>query len=190
MLGLAFARFLRHSGGTGQHAFRAEIGFGQMDAVIAQLIFPDLLRVAHAARFQQIHNAVALAVGLDVAQRDPGIHQRRHASLALVHLLVDGRKTGEDRRDALGLADVGQPDQRRMDFSRGPRKAEIGSTTIVAGLNCSISRFMRARCISNPKRLGRAASNLSSPDFRCFFRSIPTERMFRTIWSGDSSNAK
>ncbi len=75
--------------------------------------------MAHSARFQQVENAVALAVRFDVSQRDPGIHQRRNAAFALAHLLVDRRQTGEDCGDSLGLADVGKPDESRMDFSRG-----------------------------------------------------------------------
>src|SRR6202012_4387792 len=83
---------------------------------------PDLFRMAHAARFEQIEDAIAFAVRFDVAQRYPGVHQRGYAALALAHLIVDRRQAGEHHRDALGLADIGEPDERRMDFSRRAAK--------------------------------------------------------------------
>ncbi len=53
-----------------------------------------------------------------------------------------------------------------------------------------MSRCMRARCISSPYRLGRAASKRSSPASIQLRRSSPTERALRQISCALSSNTK
>src|SRR5579864_8884695 len=59
------ALLLRDARRSRKDARRAEIGVDQFQSVIRQLILADLVRVAHAAGFQDIESAIALAIGLD-----------------------------------------------------------------------------------------------------------------------------
>ena len=68
--------FLRHACGAGEHPVVAQIDIHQVDASVAQDELAHLVGVGHAARFEHVERAVALAVELDVAQQQPGIHQR------------------------------------------------------------------------------------------------------------------
>ena len=108
--------FLRQPGGAGQHARRPEIDVHQFDAAIGQPELAQLVGMGHAAGFQEVHGAVAFASQLDVAQQQPGIHQRRDADIGLL-----GGAAGEARehhRDLVGLEEVDQPHEHRLDLVR------------------------------------------------------------------------
>ncbi len=113
-----FARLLRSARGAGQHAGGADIGVEQQDALVGELVLAQLLGMVHATRLQQADHAVALAVGLDILERDPGVHQRRYAAVVLAHLVAWRRQAGEKCGDPAALADVGQPHQGGVDLER------------------------------------------------------------------------
>src|SRR3954471_15362174 len=54
----AFARLLVPPGRAGEHPFRTEIDVDQLDAVIGEQELADLVRVAHAARIQDVSATV------------------------------------------------------------------------------------------------------------------------------------
>ena len=62
-------------------------------------------------------NAVALAVGRRVGQRNPAVHQRRDAVVRVVHGLVHAREAGEQGGDAMRLdrQDMARPDPCRSE---------------------------------------------------------------------------
>ncbi len=66
----------------------------------------------------------------------------------------------------------------------------IGSTTTIWGLNAETHLWVISRCCSMPPYVERAAWNSSRPLLTHGWRSMPIDRMFRTICLGDSSNAK
>jgi len=105
--------------------------------------------MAHAVGLDDIKCAVALAIGFDLRQLDPYIHQRRQAVRA-VSLHIVGPKACEQGRDATALEQVSIRSRVAWNSVPGPRNAEIGSITTTSGLKLSRSRCMRARCISNP----------------------------------------
>src|SRR5438552_3786145 len=65
-----------------------------------------------------------------------------------------------------------------------------GSTTTTRGFQSSISRCIVTRCASRPRAVGRWACTRNRSRRAQGSRSMPTDRMFRAIWVGDSSKAK
>ncbi len=66
----------------------------------------------------------------------------------------------------------------------------MGSMMTSRGLNARTSRYIVVRWVSRPYILGRLEWITSRPRSTHGCRSMPTDRMFLTIWSGDSSKAK
>ncbi len=66
----------------------------------------------------------------------------------------------------------------------------IGSTTTTPGLKLETHLWVTSRCCSMPPYVGRAAWNCNRPLLTHGLRSMPIERMLRTICFGDSSKAK
>ena len=77
-------RLLHQPRRAGQHAARTDVHIPQFHAVIGQQELADLVRVRHAARFQDVHAAIALAADFDVVQQQPGVDQGRNVKLALL----------------------------------------------------------------------------------------------------------
>src|SRR6266849_2787563 len=62
----------------------------------------------------------------------------------------------------------------------------IGSTTTTSGRRLLTSFCIPARCPSRPVLVGRTAWKCNKPFIIHGSRLMPTERMLRMIWSGDS----
>ena len=74
--GVALGGLLRQASGAGQHPRRADIHVDQLNPVAGEHELPNLIRMGRAPRLQHEKQPVALAVGLDIAQQQPGVHHR------------------------------------------------------------------------------------------------------------------
>ena len=126
--GGAFLRFQRHARRAGEHAVRAEIHVHEVDALVAHHEFAHLVRVRHAARFQHVDCAVALAVELYIAQQQPRIHERGYAELRILRRErcgVASSEAGEERGDLLLLQEINEPHERRLHLRLAAVEREI-----------------------------------------------------------------
>ncbi len=153
---------------------------------------PDLVRMCHPPRFQDVEAAVALTVDLDVPRRSrclsgkisprscaPGSRRNGARSVEGLVILICFKKS--KRRVSIDLTSIELPTAVRL---------LIGSIMTTCGLNSLIMLWKVTRCVSSPCREGLLAWNFRSPLFAGVPKSIPIEDIFRTICSGDSSNAK
>src|SRR6185369_2042037 len=102
--------------GTDQNALQGAIDIEQLDATLGDLVFADLIGVAHPARLQHVETAVALAVGLQRAKRDPSVDQRGNALIPTGNMLLLRSEPGHHGGDALGLQDVDHAQQYAVDL--------------------------------------------------------------------------
>jgi hypothetical protein len=110
---LALARFgliADHPGLAGrpdQDPVRAEVDVNQLDPLVRQAELADLVRVGHAARFQDVERAVPLAVGLELAHQDPGVDQRGDVYFrGILARLGRDRQARQERGDLAALEEI------------------------------------------------------------------------------------
>ena len=73
----------------------------------------NLIGVRNAARLEHVQHPVALAVGFDATQQDPGVHQRRDAHFSVFLLDSGFGQAVEDRRDVTRFQKIDQTGQHR-----------------------------------------------------------------------------
>ena len=67
---------LGDAGRAHEHSLAAQVGVDQLDPALGDAELADLVTMIHTAGFQDVQTAITLAVGLQVAQQDPGVHER------------------------------------------------------------------------------------------------------------------
>src|SRR4030095_4961852 len=113
-----FFCLLSSSRSAGKHTFRTEVNVNQLNAVFREDKLPNLVGVRHAARLQDPYAAIAFSVAFDVAQQNPGIHQRRYTDLRLLESASPLRQAGEKGGDLMRLKKIDQAAQHRFQFQR------------------------------------------------------------------------
>src|SRR6185295_2884201 len=98
---------------------RRNLDIAEPNTPLGEQEAPQLVRVRHAARLEHLEDPVALAVRLDLAHQEPGVHQRRDADLGLLEILAAAGKAGEQRGDLKRLEEIDQPHQHRAHLSGG-----------------------------------------------------------------------
>ena len=82
--------------------------------------------MGHAARLEDVQAATALAAALDVAQQNPGVHQRGNGALRGLKRAASAGQIGEQGRDLVHLQEVNDPQQHGANLLLRGHHAEIG----------------------------------------------------------------
>ena len=102
-------RFLGQPCRTRENAFRPQVDLGELNALVGQQEFPDLVAMGHAAGFENVQPPVALAVEFDVAQEQPGVDERGNVQFRLLQGTPGMIQVREQGRDLTGLQVIDQP---------------------------------------------------------------------------------
>src|SRR3954464_12377787 len=102
--------------GTDQHPCYRAIYVEQADPAVGNLIFSDLIRMTHAARLQHVKTAVTFPVGLERAERNPGVDQGWDALISAPYVFFFGSEPGHYCSDALCLENIDHAKQATVDF--------------------------------------------------------------------------
>src|SRR5580765_4364538 len=89
------------------------IDIDEFNSIIRDNELANLVRVRHAARFENEQTAISLAAAFEIAQQQPAIHKRRNPYSRLFGRVRRLGEAGEQRSDLLGFEVIYQPGQHR-----------------------------------------------------------------------------